>query len=52
MPVTISRDHGTFVEIASGLQPSDQVIVAPPDSLTTGTPVRITGTPNPTRHFP
>ena len=52
VPVTISRDHGTFVEIASGLQPTDQVIVAPPDSLATGTPVRITGTPNPTRHFP
>jgi RND family efflux transporter MFP subunit len=52
VPVAISRDHGTFVEIASGLQPSDQVIVAPPDSLTTGTPVRITGTPNPTGHVP
>jgi RND family efflux transporter MFP subunit len=41
VPVTIGRDHGTFVEIVSGLQPSDQVIVAPPDSLTTGTPVRM-----------
>ena len=51
VPVSISRDHGTFVEIASGLQPSDQVIVAPSDSLTSGTPVRITGTPRPTAHF-
>jgi RND family efflux transporter MFP subunit len=50
VPVTISHDHGTFVEIVSGLQPSDQVIVAPPDSLTSGTPVRIAGTPMPTRH--
>jgi RND family efflux transporter MFP subunit len=50
VPVTISHDHGTFVEIVSGLQPSDQVIVAPSDSLTNGTPVRIAGTPMPTRH--
>jgi RND family efflux transporter MFP subunit len=45
VPVTITRDHGTFVEIASGLQPSDQVIVAPSDSLTSGTPLRIAQTP-------
>ena len=51
VPVTIGRDHGTFVEIASGLEPSDQVIVAPSDSLTSGTPVRIGGTARPTAHF-
>jgi len=50
VPVTIGRDHGTFVEIASGLEPSDQVIVAPSDSLTSGTPVRIGGTARPTAH--
>jgi RND family efflux transporter MFP subunit len=52
VPVTIGRDHGTFVEIVSGLEPSDQVIVAPSDSLTSGTPVRIAGAPTPTRRYP
>jgi RND family efflux transporter MFP subunit len=44
VPITLGRDHGTFVEIVAGLQPSDQVIVAPSDSLTSGAPVRITPT--------
>ena len=43
--VTIGRDYGTTVEIVSGLQPTDQVIVAPSDSLTSGTRVRIAGAP-------
>jgi len=41
VPVTIGRDYGTTVEIVSGLQPADQVIVSPSDSLTSGTRVRI-----------
>jgi len=41
VPVTIGRDYGQTVEILSGLQPTDQVIVAPSDSLTSGTRVRI-----------
>jgi RND family efflux transporter MFP subunit len=41
VPVTIGRDYGTTVEITAGLQPTDQVIVAPSDSLTSGTRVRI-----------
>jgi RND family efflux transporter MFP subunit len=41
VPVTIGRDYGETVEILSGLQPNDQVIVAPSDSLTGGTRVRI-----------
>jgi RND family efflux transporter MFP subunit len=44
-PVTIGRDYGTTVEIVAGLQPTDQVIVAPSDSLTSGTRVRIAGAP-------
>jgi RND family efflux transporter MFP subunit len=40
-PITIGRDYGSTVEVISGLKPSDQVIVNPSDSLTTGTPVRI-----------
>jgi RND family efflux transporter MFP subunit len=45
VPVTIGRDYGTTVEIVAGLQPTDQVIVAPSDSLTSGTPVRIAAVP-------
>ena len=45
VPVTIGRDYGTTVEIVAGLKPADQVIVAPSDSLTTGTRVRIAGAP-------
>ena len=41
VPITIGRDYGSTVEVISGLQPADQVIVNPSDSLTTGTPVRI-----------
>jgi len=46
IPVTAGRDHGTVVEIIAGLQPNDQVIVAPSDSLTGGTPVRIAAAPS------
>jgi RND family efflux transporter MFP subunit len=41
MPITIGRDYGSTVEVTIGLKPTDQVIVNPSDSLTTGTPVRI-----------
>jgi len=33
-PITIGRDFGSTVEVTSGLSPSDQVILDPPDSLT------------------
>jgi RND family efflux transporter MFP subunit len=45
VPVTIGRDYGTTVEILAGLQPTDQIIVAPSDSLTSGTRVRIARAP-------
>ena len=41
VPITIGRDYGSTVEVVSGLKPTDHVIVNPSDSLTTGTPVRI-----------
>jgi multidrug efflux pump subunit AcrA (membrane-fusion protein) len=41
VPVTIGRDYGETVEILSGLQPTDEVIVDPSDSLISGTVVRI-----------
>ena len=39
-PVTIGHDFGSTVEITSGLAPSDEVILDPPDSLASGTIVR------------
>jgi RND family efflux transporter MFP subunit len=41
VPVTIGRDYGSTVEVVSGLQPTDAVIVDPADSLISGTLVRI-----------
>jgi RND family efflux transporter MFP subunit len=43
IPVTIGHDYGTSVEIVAGLQPTDQVILAPSDSLTSGIRVRVAG---------
>jgi RND family efflux transporter MFP subunit len=40
-PIKIGRDFGATVEVVAGLQPTDQVIVSPSDSLTSGTPVRV-----------
>lgn len=37
--VTVGRDFGTSLEILSGLQTNDLVILNPPDSLSDGTPV-------------
>jgi RND family efflux transporter MFP subunit len=41
VPVTIGRDYGEKVEILSGLQATDEVIVDPSDSLISGTVVRV-----------
>jgi RND family efflux transporter MFP subunit len=40
-PITIGRDLGTTVEIASGLSASDRVIDNPPDSIRAGDAVRV-----------
>ena len=40
-PITVARDFGASVEIASGINPSDRVIDSPPDSLANGEPVRV-----------
>ena len=45
VPVTIGHDYGTTVEIVAGVQPTDQVVVSPSDSLTSGTRVRIATPP-------
>jgi RND family efflux transporter MFP subunit len=41
VPITIGRDYGATVEVVTGLQPADQVIVNPSDSLTSGSPVQV-----------
>jgi len=43
--VKIGRDYGNSVEIVSGLQPTDAVIVDPSDSLVAGMPVRLSNKP-------
>ena len=45
LPVKISRDYGNSVEIVSGLQPSDAVVVDPSDSLVGGMSVRLSSKP-------
>ncbi len=44
--VTISRDLGNEVEIASGASADDRVIANPPDGIATGDKVRIVGAPS------
>ena len=41
VPIKIGRDYGDRVEVMSGLDHTDQVIVNPSDSLISGTPVRV-----------
>jgi len=40
VPVTIGHDYGSTVEVTSGLNQADEVVVDPPDSLASGTQVR------------
>jgi RND family efflux transporter MFP subunit len=41
VPIKIGRDFGATVEVVAGLQPTDQVIVNPSDSLTSGSQVQV-----------
>ncbi|MEX3935244.1 efflux RND transporter periplasmic adaptor subunit [Paraburkholderia phymatum] len=43
--VTIGRDFGTYVEVASGLEASDRVIDNPGDAISSGETVRVSTTP-------
>jgi RND family efflux transporter MFP subunit len=47
VPVTPGRDFGDSIEIVSGLQGNESVIISPPDSIVTGETVKI-ATPQPT----
>jgi RND family efflux transporter MFP subunit len=42
-PVSIARDLGAVVELASGLAPNDRVIQNPPDGIGNGAEVHLTG---------
>ena len=42
-PVSVERDLGAVVELASGLGPNDRVIQNPPDGIDNGAEVRLTG---------
>ena len=52
--VTIARDLGNEVELASGISADDRVVTNPPDGITAGDKVRIAGAPgvrgNPNPH--
>jgi membrane fusion protein, multidrug efflux system len=42
-PVTVARDLGTTIELASGLLPTDRVIESPPDGVENGDRVMVAG---------
>jgi RND family efflux transporter MFP subunit len=44
-PVTIGRDLGAVIELASGLSPDDRVIRNPPDGIGNGAVVRLAAAP-------
>lgn len=41
LPFQVGRDFGDSLEVVAGLRPNEDMIVNPPDSLVSGTPVRI-----------
>ncbi|OQW58650.1 MAG: efflux transporter periplasmic adaptor subunit [Proteobacteria bacterium SG_bin9] len=43
--VTIARDLGREIEIATGLSPADRVVTTPPDGVVSGDPVKVAGAP-------
>jgi RND family efflux transporter MFP subunit len=45
-PVSIGRDLGPVIELASGLSPEDRVIQNPPDGIANGTEIRLLATPS------
>jgi RND family efflux transporter MFP subunit len=46
-PITIGRDRGATIEIASGLAPEDRVVESPPDGIGEGDKVNVKEKPNP-----
>src|SRR3978361_594473 len=50
--VTIARDLGKDIELASGVAADDRIITAPPDGLADGDPVRVVGAGSGTKGKP
>jgi membrane fusion protein (multidrug efflux system) len=50
--VTIARDLGRDIELASGISPDDRIIVAPPDGIADGDQVHVAGGPATTKAKP
>ncbi len=48
-PLTIGRDYGTSLEVLSGLEAQDWIVLNPADSLEDGQQVRVKETPPPQR---
>ena len=46
-PLSIGRDYGTSLEVLQGLEPSDWIVVNPPDSLDEGQQVNVKELPPP-----
>jgi membrane fusion protein (multidrug efflux system) len=44
-PVTVARDLGKQVEVASGLLPDDRIVLNPMDGVAAGDKVRVAGQP-------
>jgi hypothetical protein len=40
-PITIAKDNGATLEVGTGLNPSDQIILDPADSIAEGQSVRV-----------
>jgi len=43
VPITIGQDDGRVVQVIEGLQPDDEVVQSPPDSIVDGEKVRVVG---------
>jgi hypothetical protein len=41
VPITIGQDDGRVVQVIEGLQPDDEVVQNPPDSIVDGETVRV-----------
>ena len=42
-PIVVARDLGTEIEVASGLAPTDRIILNPPEITATAKIVRLSG---------
>ena len=50
VPVVIGKDYGTELEVVSGIDAHDRVILNPPDSLTSGEVVHVAAAETPDKH--